>query len=799
MDRKLCQKITVYGRVQGVGFRPAVCNLGLQLALQGFVYNAGGFVEIIVAGTETSLNQLVRAIKEFSLPVLIEDLVRENLAEAVFNNLYADAKIKSNGEKKFFVAASIERDDVNFFPADLAICPRCKEELKKQGNRRNGYSYISCAKCGPRYTIIHRLPYDRKNTTMKNFGMCLACQKEYTGLGNFRQHAETISCHSCGPQLIAYRKGCTRKINSSEAVAIAKQLLLEKKIILVKAIGGFNLVCLATDNDVVTKLREIKHRPSKPFAVMCQSLEKVTELCYVSEVEKALLESEVRPIVLLKPQAKAKELLAKGVVTQCSSLGVMLPSMGFYVQLSELGIPLIVTSCNYSGAPIIYKDAEAFSFYETAEEVAGIFTYEREILRPADDAVVRSVRLVNKDKAVKEKAQVLRRTRGYLPEPIALQVTSHSKLNSILAVGAEMEPGFCLATEKQGYLAQLPGRLEEELSEKEYLLREQDWEQLLAFKPKLVIGDLHPSYSSTAIGKQIAAMKGIPFIQVQHHHAHALSVMAEHGLVDSCLAVCFDGTGYGDDNTVWGGDFLICKNGSYKRLAHLEATPMLGGDGSMKQAWKSAMCYVVEAQKQFTTQNDNTRIEAVEKLFLQEERYAIVKAALENNINVISNSSMGRLFDAASYILGLASENTHQGHCAQAVEAMAELALAKGLEPIEMHFEAFEDHGNIWSPRGLWEPLVRSRALGSNMIARAALGFHRAIVELVVKIAQAHEKETKKIILCGGCFANRILLEECYRELANYDFKVYFNKQVAIGDGGLALGQAYYGLLNNLS
>jgi len=787
MATRLYQRITVYGRVQGVGFRPALCRIGVELGLKGYVRNAGGFVEIVAAGKEGSLMELQQRIQTLPMPVAVERLRVETLTATFFDQLYGQASQEQKAGE-FFAIASLEASDKSFSPADLAICPLCEAELKARGNRRYGYSYISCAQCGPRYTIMRRLPYDRVNTTMDVFKLCPKCSKEFNEPGNRRQHGETISCLSCGPQLVAYIKGETAILEGETALIKAKQLLQAEKIILVKAIGGFNLVCLATSTKAVAELRRLKKRPTKPFAVMCGSLDGLKSLCKVSLKEEELLQSAIRPIVLLKPLPQAKQLLAEGVADQCAALGAMLPSMGFYAQLCELGAPLIVTSCNQSGAPIIYKDAEALEYYRATAETAGLFTYEREILRPADDAVVRSVRLVGANGVITERTQVLRRTRGYLPEPIEIDASNEKAAPVVLAMGAEMEPSFCLLKKTKAYAAQLPSRIEEESSEAEYLSREADWEKLLALTPEVIVSDLHPGYCSTSLGRQLAEARGFSFKQVQHHQAHALSVMAEHGLEGPCLAVCFDGTGYGLDGTIWGGEFLVCEKDKFRRVAHLAAVPMLGGDASMKQAWKSAMCYGAALEQE----------EAFQSLLSQDARYAIVKAALANGINIIHNSSMGRLFDVASYLLGLASENSHQGRCAMALEAMANLALDLGLPPLEMHLsKALEGSVSaaegVWTADHLWKPLAEAREQGGQAIAQAALGFHRAVIELVVRVAE--QQGMKQVLLGGGCFANRILLEGCYEALTASGFEVYFNQQAAPGDGGLALGQAYYASL----
>lgn len=783
MDVRQSRRITVYGRVQGVGFRPALCRLGKELSLKGFVRNAGGYVEILASGNMDALALLVKKIYGLPQPVEIAELKVEGLANADFERLFLQIKVSQ--AQSFFAVPSLEKANKSFLPADLAICSNCVQELKQAANRRRGYPYISCAQCGPRYTIMRRLPYDRKNTTMDIFAMCPACQKDYTSFGALRQHAETISCHHCGPQLYG-------------DVEKAKKLLLAEQLILVKAIGGFNLVCLATSEKAVAKLRALKQRPTKPFAVMVGSLKEAEALCELNHKEAELLTSAIRPIVLLKAKKNAMKFLAKGVAEQCSSLGVMLPSMGFYYQLCELGLPLIVTSCNYSGAPIIYKDEEALAFYEEQPELAGIFTYNREILRPADDAVVRVVVLEGKN-FKQELVQVLRRTRGYLPEPVRVAQEGVS----VLALGAEMEPGFALTKGNKSYVAQVPGHLEEERTEIEYLKLLEAWEDLLEIKLESVVSDLHPGYSSTMLGQKLAEAKQLPFVQLQHHQAHALSVMAEHRLKGPCLAVCFDGTGYGQDGTIWGGEFLLCEGKAFKRLGNLEPILMVGGDESMKQAWKSALCYLAAAEKIDKSVFQEKRLQSYD------ERYKLVKAALAGGFNTIENSSMGRLFDAAAAVLDIADYNSHQGRCAMALEYWANWAIQERLSPEIMRFVRVETASQrlVWSPMEIIAKLFATREMldsgGFSPVekqqfkAQAALGFHRVVIAMVAETIKQLSLSTgiKQVVLGGGCFVNRILLEGCYRELTELGIKVYFNQQVPPGDGGIALGQAYYGLL----
>ena len=870
MKQNVTVAIIVYGKVQGVGFRPLVCRLAKDNKLTGFVRNAGTHVEIIATGLPNAIQQLCESLYKAELPVRVEILLCETVLHQQFES--------------FVSVASMESDEVKAVSADIGICENCLRELKEKGNRRRGYSYISCAQCGPRYTIIRKLPYDRANTTMDQFALCDDCAEEYGDMQNRRGHGETISCYRCGPQLQcvvkeeyksfitsgyiegnlsseSFSDSLKRQVQDKTVIAIGSELLAQGQIIMVKAVGGFNLLCRADRAEVVTRLRDLKKRMSKPFAVMVTDLALAEKFCYMSAEEKSLLKSAVRPIVLLQKKKSKNDwltekiadaslevsiteragltnssqgivepdetnpvqsFLADNVTDVSDQVGVFLPPMGFYSEL-EVDFPFIVTSCNYTGQPIIYKDEEAQRFFEEHANIAALFTYERDILRPADDSVTR---------IINGRVQVLRRTKGYMPEPIPIlnyknncdtvisdlqckltanckqserKASIHEKFSKddVLALGAQMEPGFCLTAERQFFPAEIPGDISLEKTENFFADSVHDWMQLLNIKPQAVVADLHPGYASAQWGKKFAEQNGLPFYQVQHHHAHALAVMAEHHLKGKVLAVCFDGTGLGADGTVWGGEFLLCEGSDFTRVGHLKSIPMLGGDVSMQQAWKTALCHLAAAG-----------------LHSSDPRFAIVQKALKLNVNVIQTSSMGRLFDAASSLLGLADFNSHQGRCAMALESAARTALMEKIQPLPLAFtkelvksdEDIKNRNNrkfnetinadvkdnynlgkvLYNPGPIWEALLQVKRERKDICA-AALGFHFAVVNMVTDMAE--RMGVKQVVLAGGCFANRILLETCTKELLERDFQVYYNEAVSCGDGGISLGQAYYGYI----
>ena len=746
--------LIVYGRVQGVGFRPSICRLAQELHLTGSVRNLGNGVEILARGEAENLQTFVDALWHLERPVFVEKIDELPVDENKFvGALSTDFQVVESDAK-------ITRQTI--VPADLALCSQCAAELEDSKNQRYHYPYISCANCGPRYSIIRNLPYDRKTTTMGEFSMCAHCSGEYKDMANRRGRAETISCNNCGPQLVAWAREEQQSFGQENALQKARELLQQGKIIMAKVMGGFNLICRADLESSVQLLRQIKHRPTKPFAVMFADVTTAKKYLSISAKESELLKNQVRPIVLVtKPKEDFG--LAENVAEGTASLGIFLPPLGFYQLLTEY--PLIVTSANYSGAPIIFNDEEAEKFYHDNKDIAGLFTYSRKILQPADDSVVQ---------VVAGRTMVLRRTRGYMPEPITVNFNAPE----FLATGAQMETSFCLTKDNKYYLAQVPAEAAEERTAKQWLTLEQDWENLLNICPKAVVTDLHHHYDSTEWGKKIAQERGIPCLSVQHHFAHALSVVAEHHLQNDVLAVTFDGTGLGSDGAIWGGEFLLVQGAKFERYAHLEAVPFLRDDSSMRQAWKSEICYLNNAGIKFPA----TDVKA-----------ALIEKLLDEKLNVIPNSSMGRLFDGVACALGLGQENTHQGCCAQRLESAATLALQKGIKPATLHF-VHNEKGSIWSSKNLWQAILNFDKNNFDEVASLALGFHLAVVEMIVQVAEQvrSEKQIDQIVLSGGCFVNKILVEETIKQLQDKKFKVYINNQVPTGDGGVAFGQAYY-------
>lgn len=735
----LTYRITALGRVQGVGFRPLICRLAGEHHITGTVRNEGGVVTIIAQGSREALLSFMGDIQAARPPVEVAELRAEEISHAPLPDFRA---ILSGGAAH-----------APLFPADLAICEDCLADMRNPNDHHYGYPYTSCTACGPRYTMIEALPYDRERTTMKDFPLCKDCEKEYESLSDRRCHAESIACAHCGPQL----KGWTRKgaLPKEAAMAEAIRLAKEGAILLVKAMGGYQLVCRGDKKETVLSLRRMKHRSGKPFALMMKDLDMAKAWAELSKEEIGMLTSPVRPILLAAP---ARKVLPE-VAFRVPRLGICLPSTGFYSLLAEgIDAPLIVTSANRSGEPMIFRDEEAQAYYEAHEDIAGLFFYDREILRPADDSVMQRQG---------RRPQLLRRTRGFLPEPVVRDAPS----GMVLATGADMAPGFALAGGGSLYPAEVPCDIRNERSQEVFRKTERDWEELLGLSPQAVISDRHPAYLSRMMGETIARERGLPFYTVQHHHAHALSVMAEHHLREKSLAFVFDGTGYGEDGSIWGGEILLCEGRSMQRVGHLAPVSMIGGDASMKQAWKSALSYLAAAD-----------------LPSKDPRAPLVRAALAHHVNTIESSSMGRLFDAAASLLGLGEENHFKGECPMALEAVA---MAATHAP-KIFWEGKERDGRLqWDGR----ELIRALLASHGTIEEKALAFHEAIAEMI--LSSAEHFGLPRILLSGGCFSNQLLLMRAREALQKRGFSVYTNEKVPPGDGGIALGQAWYGLLGD--
>ena len=775
--------VTVLGIVQGVGYRPFVTRLAKELGISGFVRNSGGIVQIHAQGNKSDVDAFVLALSHRKPPGAIVDQV---LTETIPDD---------GGYEDFLIIESTDIiEHTPLLPTDLPMCEKCREELSDSGNRRFGYSFISCVDCGPRYSIMESIPYDRQTISMNTFPMCPTCHGEYTG-DDRRRHAQTISCHDCGPQLILsvpsgeisresrgeFHKEFRGEFHREEALLRSIDLLTAGKVLAIKGIGGYQLACRPDMPDAVDALRAFKNRDRKPFAVMFPDLQVVKSICDVTCKEEELLLSPARPIVLLGAALPETALICRQVTAGSRSLGAFLPYTALHQQLTDACGPLIMTSANLSGEPILYKDEDILGL--TSPYLSGVLYNTRRIVTPLDDSVSR---------VICDRPQVIRRSRGYVPSAISL---AERTPRTILAMGSDLKSSFCLYKNDRAYMSQYFGDMDRYAVRRNYLENVKRMERLFRIEPEIIACDLHPSYSTNAIAyemaaeatagatteatadatsKATAASFGEPIL-IQHHHAHAASVMAEHK-IDSCIAVTFDGTGYGTDGAVWGGEFLLCREAGFTREAHLSYVNLCGGDEGAIHADLTESCYLAAAGDKISRADSS-----------------LIMAALLNRSLSHRSSSMGRLFDAVSSVLGICKENSYEGECAILLENAAADARKEGILPYPLHFPVKHEGDEITADQTALFHSVYCAVHESVDVRAIALGFHFAITELVLTLCSdiMNRSKEKNVVLSGGVFANRLLTEDCFMKLTENGFSVYINELVPANDGGIALGQAW--------
>ncbi len=747
---KITKKITVYGMVQGVGFRPFVYHIAQKYKIRGTVRNIGGVVEIIASSTEAGIVRFLEELRtgpgEGSevLQITQEDTIMATCDD-------------------FCIIKSSETEEISILPPDLPVCGKCEKEFEDRYNRRFLHPFISCVSCGPRYTIMEKIPYDRENTSMKDFDMCPQCMEEYRTPGDRRFHAQTISCHDCGPGLIfrhQKRLEGTIEITGDMAFHEAVILLNRGGVIAVKGIGGYHFVCSPFMEDAVINLRKLKVREEKPFAVMFEHIESAKEYCSITKEEEDLLLSRARPIVLLYQKKPMPEAVTKGGV-YC---GAFLPYTPIQMYLLKQCGPLIMTSANLSDRRIIKEEAELFDL--SSPFLDGVLYHHRRIVRSVDDSVAR---------VIDQKPQLLRRSRGYVPFPVYLP-EGGNKLQ-IFSAGSDMKAAFCLYRGGNAVVSQYFGDLVEESVLTDYETCVEDLSGLLGLKPDLAVCDLHPGYHSAGYARRL----GIPVLCVQHHHAHICSVMAEHDIKGRVIGIAFDGTGYGEDGKLWGGEFMICEGAEWQRVGHLLYQPIIGGDASMRDAKKTSVCFLI-----------NSGLSE----YICDDRKEVIQAAIHHKINTIQTSSMGRLFDAVAAILNISDENCYEGACAVLLEKEALLANQRHQEPHRLDFKILKkDDMIIVDPA----PLLKELCLRKGRIDRGALalGFHHAIVHMMVEVCSLLRSQagTNQIAFSGGVFQNLILTELSLIRLREAGFVVYTNSAVPPNDGGISLGQTYIGVM----
>ena len=718
-------RIALGGAVQGVGFRPFVYRLATELGLGGWVRNSGDGLVLEVEGGPEQLVQFQNRLKS------------EKPAAAVV--LTSETTILEYAEPGTFEICASDPDSGNAAGVlpDLSSCPACLSELRNPTDRRHGYAFINCTNCGPRYTIIEDIPYDRPGTTMSAFTMCRECRREYDDPFNRRFHAQPNACPACGPRLWAEAQGAIVKLAPIEC---ARQTILGGGVVALRGIGGFQLVVDARQAEAVARLRVRKRRDEKPFALMMRSLEMVREYCHVSAEEELLLASAAAPIVLLRPRGNAQ--ISSNVARSSPYLGVMLPYSPLHHLLMEAcPFPLVATSGNLSDEPIAVDNDEART---RLGDIADLFVlHDRRIARPCDDSVARVVR---------GRTSVMRRARGYAPLPVFIG----SDLPPVLAVGGHLKSAVAIAVGGQVVLSQHIGDLDTLEARFAFEHAISDLCRLHRFEPKLVACDIHPDYAST----RWALASGLPVVQVQHHQAHVAACAAENGLRGPHLGVAWDGTGYGTDGAIWGGEFFLVDGAKFERIAHLRPFQLPGGEIAVRHGWRSAASLLVSS----------VGPEAVPE---RPER-AIVLQMLARGLNAPWTTSVGRLFDAVASIAGVADQNRFEGQAAMLLERAVD-GQADDAYPLE---------GGDWAP--MIEAIRRdvSRRAGA---PRIATRFHNALANWIVSVAC--QTGVRRVALSGGVFQNRYLVERTVKLLGARGLQAFTHEKVPPNDGGIALGQ----------
>ena len=762
------KRFEVHGVVQGVGFRPFVYSHANRLGLSGFVRNEGGSVLIEVEGGCEDLARFEEILSNSTPPVSrISRIVSDDICPL--------------GASKFEIldSATGKNEDINISP-DLSICRDCERELFDPDDMRFRYPFINCTNCGPRFTITFDLPYDRSNTSMRSFEMCLACRLEYKKDGNRRFHAQANACSHCGPSVAFSTPGIETSFGE-DAIIAAQRIISEGGIVAVKGIGGFHLACDARSDSAVAALRERKGRIDKPFAVMCRNVETAERLVGINEAERRLLMSRERPIVLLRKLYPPS--VSELVAPVNEFLGAMLPYSPLHHLLLnpadvELRHPdvLVMTSGNRSDEPIVRDNDEAL---ERLGDLADAFLmHDREILVPCDDSVLR----VTEDHELP-----IRRSRGYAPIPIQMPF----QLPPILAVGGEIKNTFCLSKDDRAFMSQHIGDMENLETLQAFERSVEQMSRLFRIEPEVIACDRHPMYLSSRWAKETgrrAFAKEARIVEVQHHHAHIASLMAENGLDGSekLIGFAFDGTGYGDDGAIWGGEVLLVDYAGFERLAHLEYMPLPGGDGSIKKPYRAALSYLREAGVEWS--EDLPCVEAC-----PDNERRILKKQLEGGFNCVATSSMGRLFDVVAAIAGVRQTIAYEAQGAIELEALIDATIARSYDfefPIKM-----EDSLSIVpfeiGVSGLIREVVGD-VLSKAPVAKISAKFHNAVAELIVNLSIHFRKRDglNRVALSGGCFQNVALLQKATAGLRTQGFTVLTHRFVPPNDGGLALGQA---------
>ncbi|MDQ3021071.1 MAG: carbamoyltransferase HypF [Bacteroidota bacterium] len=738
--------IKILGVVQGVGFRPFVYRLAKDFNLTGWVLNSAQGVFIEAEGQREDLE------------IFLFRLEKEKPRIASIHSLEYSVHDVSGYEEFEIRHSQTNGKKIALILPDIATCPDCLQELLDPNDRRYRYPFTNCTNCGPRFSIIESLPYDRQNTSMKNFIMCVECKNEYEDPGNRRFHAQPNACANCGPHLELWNQEGKIITSHHDALLQAADALRIGKILALKGIGGFQLMVDARNNSAVTLLRKRKHRDEKPFALMYPSLEFLKRDCISSAIEERMFFSPASPIVLLKRRMQESE-IASSVAPNNPNLGGMLPYTPLHhLLLNELGFPVVATSGNLSDEPICIDEHEAL---RRLENIADIFLVNnRPIVRHIDDSVARVI-LGNE--------QILRRSRGYAPLPIHLK----NSIPPMIAVGAHLKNTIAMSNGTEIFTSQHIGDLETSEAYSAFQKVISDFQQLYEVSPKKIVCDMHPEYLSTKYANKLSGA----VIPVQHHYAHVMACIADNELEGTVLGVSWDGTGYGKDETIWGSEFLLTNENSFERVAHFSPFKLPGGEASIKNPSRNALgvLYEIFGEEVFT------RTELIPLQNFSQKELSLLQQVLKKNLNSPLTTSAGRMFDAVAALIGLRQMVNFEGQAAMELE----FAIQQSIEE-SYPFEVLDKKPFIIN----WQPMILKiidDVRDETSINIVSAKFHNTLSEIIVNIA--NKICESKIVLTGGCFQNKYLTERTVTRLKEEGFNPYWHQRIPPNDGGIAAGQ----------
>jgi len=743
------KKVDVRGIVQGVGFRPFVYQIAGLHGLSGDVANNSAGVIIHIEGNIKSINAFIQDLKTKCPPLARVTKISQTA-------------IPLQGFKQFIIRKSkAGKSKSTLISPDMSICSDCLAELLDPNDRRYRYPFINCTNCGPRYTIIEDIPYDRPSTSMKHFIMCPLCQAEYDNPADRRFHAQPNACPVCGPHVMLYTASGSH-VSTKRPVASTIRLLKKGMIVAIKGLGGFHLAADAENDDAITRLRTRKHREEKPFAVMSYDMDRIRRYACVEPEEEALLKSPQRPIVILKK--RKSNLLSKEISPGNRYFGAMLPYTPLhYLILTQGFTALVMTSGNISEEPIAIDNEDAF---ERLSSIADYFlVHNRDINLRTDDSII---------KKTYGTSMFLRRSRGYVPRPVFLK----KKVPGILACGAELKNTICLTRENNAFLSQHIGNLENLATYEFFKLTINHMKQILGIDPVIISYDLHPNYLSTRYAEE---QQDTEKIQVQHHHAHIVSCMAENKLDMPVIGLSFDGTGYGTDGNIWGGEILIADASRFTRSAHLSYIPMPGSSAAIKEPWRMAVSYL------YNTYGDRFRdLELPLFKKIDEKNLEIVINMIGKEINSPHTSSLGRFFDGIAAIIGIRNSVFFEGQAAMELEMLAE---GKIKETYDYEWVSRDCHQVLIQPIIYGVVKDMEKGIHPSVISTK---FHMTLIRLFSELCAVIRKENKvnQVVLSGGVFQNSILLTGLIQALEKKDFQVFTHSRVPPNDGGICLGQA---------